>query len=583
MISKNPYGVSADLATLCQEFPGPSFVWSQENRLSAVNKAGEPFHLDQDACDALEALAAQALFAQGGALGGSSGGASTPASMIDLPSLNARFEAYATAVTRDTVVILARDLTLDAQIREALTKSRSLYKDLADIAADFVWETNEEGAFSFISPKGAIGRAALDWIGRTPDVFLSKSVPPPRRSPFAPNQAVRNVELWMIAGDGGDRCVLVSGLPVTSSDGKIIGARGLGLDVTEERRAQSALAKALNREDLARRIINLVRGQETPDAMLSTAAESICRAASGQGCDIFTIHDGVWRIAARFGDGGPEESAYEAVETLPAEETSSPIFTRLPEDADKVENNNAASPENGPFLGLGAVSVYRDAPIGAIILWRRDATPAWRQDVEALVPVIEGPLGLALRQIADQKALLAMARSDELTGLANRRAFMEELQNAVGRAARRDTGGALLYIDLDNFKPINDTLGHEAGDHVLVKVAAALRNQCRAYDLAARLGGDEFALWLDETDEDAAKARAYDVRDAITALGIEAPDKDKPFGLSVGVASLTGPADIQTLLGEADAAMYRAKASGKNTVVAVSASGSVSGRHQEEA
>lgn len=550
MKSKTQHGPSEDLGTLCEGFPGPSFTWSQGSGLTAKNKEGEALQVDREAHEALEALAGHALFAQGRD--------SKPVSIIDVPSLNARFEAYATPLSRDLVVILARDLTLDTQIRDALTKSRSLYKDLADIAADFVWETDAKGAFSFISPKGALGRPALDWIGRKPDVFLSKASPAPRRSPFSPNQAMRNVELWMTSGEGDDRCVLVSGLPVTAEDGAITGARGLGLDVTEQRRAQSALAKALNREDLARRIVNLVRGQETPDAMLSTAAESICRAASAQGCDIFTVHDGVWRIAARFGEGGSQDGAYQAVESLPAGGAPAPIL-----------DHESTADARASYRGLGAVSLYRETPIGAIILWRRSAAPAWQRDAEALLPVIEGPLGLALRQIADQEALLAMARSDELTGLANRRAFMEELQTAVDRAARRPSGGALLYIDLDNFKPINDMLGHEAGDYVLVKVAAVLRNHCRAYDLAARLGGDEFALWLDEMDEEAAKQRAYEVRDAITGLNIDAPEPDKPFGLSVGVACLGAPIDIHTLLGEADAAMYRAKASGKNTVVTI--------------
>ena len=142
--------------------------------------------------------------------------------------------------------------------------------------------------------------------------------------------------------------------------------------------------------------------------------------------------------------------------------------------------------------------------------------------------------------------------------------------DAADRAKRHDAPGALLYIDLDNFKPINDTHGHEAGDNALKAIAEVLRGHSRRYDLAARLGGDEFALWLDETDGATAEGRAWELRAAVQALDVESGAPDKPFGLSIGVA-VHGAHDregweLQDLLNQADAAMYRAKKADKNSV-----------------
>jgi len=171
-------------------------------------------------------------------------------------------------------------------------------------------------------------------------------------------------------------------------------------------------------------------------------------------------------------------------------------------------------------------------------------------------------LGVALQQFAHRAELEALSRTDGLTGLLNRRAFETDLGNRLGHG---DAGGALFYVDLDNFKPVNDVHGHQKGDEALVAVADMLTGCCRPGDLVARFGGDEFALWLERTDEDGARARAVDMLDSSKILRRFSGAPDRPLGISVGIA--VRPRGARETLADmtlrADAAMYDIKHNGK--------------------
>ncbi|GLY94239.1 GGDEF domain-containing protein [Actinoplanes sp. NBRC 103695] len=165
-------------------------------------------------------------------------------------------------------------------------------------------------------------------------------------------------------------------------------------------------------------------------------------------------------------------------------------------------------------------------------------------------------LSVALRAVEEQ------ATTDQLTGLANRRRFHHRWENALGESVGPT---ALLYIDLDGFKPVNDALGHEAGDAVLVGVAARLNSIVRAGDVVARLGGDEFAVILPWTDD----ATATEVAGRILkALAEPFPTAARPvfIGASIGVITAASGADPDDELRRADTAMYAAKAAGRNRV-----------------
>ena len=159
-----------------------------------------------------------------------------------------------------------------------------------------------------------------------------------------------------------------------------------------------------------------------------------------------------------------------------------------------------------------------------------------------------------------------LSRTDELTGLLNRRAFVDELSRRLAHLQRYGRSGALLYLDLDNFKLINDRFGHQRGDMVLCGVAEILEGGSRVGDTAARIGGDEFVLWLEEVDAAGAEAKAVTLIAAVDHLNARFGSADCALGLSVGVALSNGAESAAAVFARADAAMYEAKRIGKGTV-----------------
>lgn len=173
---------------------------------------------------------------------------------------------------------------------------------------------------------------------------------------------------------------------------------------------------------------------------------------------------------------------------------------------------------------------------------------------------------LAQRDIINHRA-----SHDSLTGLPNKRVADDRLAMACERARRNHGNAALLFVDLDGFKQVNDTHGHQVGDQVLITVAQRLQDGIRKIDTAARLGGDEFLVVLDGvTHLDNAKTVAHKLIESI-GLPIELSNGTCQVGASVGIAMF--PDDAQepsNLLRLADRAMYEVKHAGKNAVRAVS-------------
>lgn len=166
-------------------------------------------------------------------------------------------------------------------------------------------------------------------------------------------------------------------------------------------------------------------------------------------------------------------------------------------------------------------------------------------------------------QLQDSRArvsdLEAMIEIDPLTELLNRRGFERELKRALAYVRRYGASAALLFIDLDAFKPVNDRHGHAAGDAVLKAVAATLTRHVRASDIVARLGGDEFVVLLWNVTEEAAVAKAAALETMIATAPVHSGTATLTVGASAGVAPV-GPSDTAAeLLGRADAAMYARK------------------------
>lgn len=170
------------------------------------------------------------------------------------------------------------------------------------------------------------------------------------------------------------------------------------------------------------------------------------------------------------------------------------------------------------------------------------------------------------RDVSDRKTLEAQlshqAFHDPLTGLANRALFKDRVEHAFARAVRNPRPVIVLFLDLDNFKKINDSLGHDAGDQLLVEVARRILACVRVNDTVARLGGDEFAVLLDGASvEDSVRVAERILEDLPISYTIE--DNEVVVGTSIGIADSGTGSNAEDLLRNADAAMYRAKGSGK--------------------
>lgn len=168
-----------------------------------------------------------------------------------------------------------------------------------------------------------------------------------------------------------------------------------------------------------------------------------------------------------------------------------------------------------------------------------------------------------LRKVQSQ--IRKLAYYDPLTGLANRQLFKDRLEHAIKSCSRRGTTAALFYLDLDGFKGINDTLGHDAGDKLLQQVAHWLTDAVREEDSVARMGGDEFTVLLTEvSDADAAGRVAENVLQALTRK-IRLKEHEVAVSGSIGIAMIPSDSDVpETVMKFADLAMYRAKELGKN-------------------
>lgn len=167
------------------------------------------------------------------------------------------------------------------------------------------------------------------------------------------------------------------------------------------------------------------------------------------------------------------------------------------------------------------------------------------------------------RQTAEQ--LIYLAERDSLTGLYNRHRFQEEMGRTLAEADRREIRGALLFFDLDEFKYINDTFGHRAGDTILLRVAGEVGTLVRRNDVFSRLGGDEFAILLPDVTQEQAQVLAERVIRAISQIPFRFEGQNLRLTTSLGVALYPLHADnVEELIAHADAAMYQAKDAGKN-------------------
>ncbi len=455
------------------------------------------------------------------------------------------------AAPSEHALLFVTEATVEINMRNALIASRARYMDIVALSGEAAWEIGADGRFTFVTANGLVGYSPRQLIGMDPTNLLDPSRVSPAVMPFLTPVALSGAEIWLKDADGATVCYEISAVPLYGAGDQWCGARGICRDVSEDRRNRAFLAEHRNNERLLARITEIFRQEREPEDMLMSAAEACRHGMTASGCEIVGVVARTNKVKSlamvgACGDGSTPDPWLPPTISGDLDPRGSPDSEILAKD---------------DWSLLGAQTIYRGRRLGALLLWRDPSQPAWTVVEEQLVRSLAGQLATAMDERAEYARLRTDAHTDPLTNLLNRRAFDEELQRRLRRLAYDRHCGALLYVDLNNFKAVNDLRGHATGDEALRHVCDILRGNTRGNDILARVGGDEFVIWLENVDENQAIKRAKTFIAAASSLLAYSGSADQPLQLSIGVA-YHDPQREETasgLLERADAAMYRAK------------------------
>jgi len=456
------------------------------------------------------------------------------------------------------VLLVAFETTLDQNLRKALIASRDLFRELVRCSADFAWETDARGVFSFVGGRGAIGYAAEALHGRPAASLIDATQKPAQvgelRSPFTTAEPVEDAEIRLRGANGEPHVFLISAVPLRDASGAWQGARGVGRDITTLRMQEEELQRARAREELSRTIVDAVLSERTFNDMLSAAARALA---------LTTRSDRSWVLCAGDEGGYDVGAAFGMIphgtrHFLPPE-LAMPVLT----------GQGVVSFEGEGWHYIGAPTVLRDKVNGGICVARAPGGAPFDAEMRALVDLVARHTAVAIAQAGQLRALVDLARSDELTGLANRRAYQERYERWQTTAANPAARAAILYIDLDDFKSVNDKAGHGAGDTLLKTFANLLSRDSRKRDLAIRLGGDEFAVFMEGMGAENVVERVERLLRAASDIPLPAQLGGASLRMSIGVATVKAgdKESADAVLERADKALYAAKRGGKGRLV----------------
>ena len=452
---------------------------------------------------------------------------------------------------------LADPAGLSAAMVEALRESRHRWRELVLLTADLAFETDSEGRFTLLEPDTVLGWQADQLLGQPADMLLAKDDRCAVFNPFRPEAPVKGRRAWLKRADGSVACLSFSTAPMPDVAGRRGAARGVAQDVTEQDDGDGTLAAALRRSEVVDFILSQMRQEVMAPRMMQAVLEALGGALGAEGAAVLDM----------LGGGDPLHTRHQ-------------IGREMPSAADSVVGmlaSGGATPaigfsEDGRALLVSACET-RFGQRAALLLWRAAGARGWDDEDRTIVASVSGLVRVIMEHDAIQQEMARQARTDPLTGLLNRRAFLEEVARRIDRLDREGIPATLMFVDVDHFKRINDTLGHESGDEALCTLATLLRATVRPSDLVARLGGDEFALWLDGMEELTASERAEMLRvegpAATSHLTARAVEKGAapipPLTLSTGIATRWPGRgeDVEALIHRADQIMYEVKRAGR--------------------
>ncbi len=412
------------------------------------------------------------------------------------------------------------------------------------------FETDAKGRFVFVIPDTALGWPAGSLIGQPSELLVGDDGTGTMFNPFRPSTEVRRHRAWLRCFDGSQAMMTVTSTPLLDAAGKVCGARGVGIDMTDSDAHTSQVAGRLRRGEVIDHILSRVGQETTADNMMDSALWALIHALGAEGSAVIgAVSDGS-SIEVLHECGPGASDVLDAAARMLASQTAEP--------------GHVVNLDGRLVLAVGFQT--RFGVHAGLAIWRNSNSRPWDREDTALAGSAVSIVRMILEYETVQQKMAHQARIDPLTGLLNRRALVEEIRRDISRLDRVSGSGTLLFINLDGFKVVNDRLGHAMGDAVLVYIGQILLKLVRPFDLTARLGGDEFAVWLSGADHMTAAERADHLCKTVPVdLQTLLPEPFPKLGVSIGIATRrTGSQEsIEDLTRRADMAMYEVKRGGR--------------------
>ena len=461
------------------------------------------------------------------------------------------------------------DITELKAVRAAVDERLSV-QALIDRLPDSLWVKDVHSRFVIANQATAarMGFAGVgELIGKTDLELLSPEIADKfyadEQNIVRSGQSMIDMEECVFGAWGAKTWILTTKVPLRNDRNEVFGVAGISRDITERRLAETLrdgqakvlemIAMSAPLEDVLEHLIRLTESQFTGIVgsvmLLDETGTRLRRGAAPSLPEAYAkAIDGV-RIGPDVGSSGA--AAYRREAVVVADIVSDPLWTDYKELA--AEHGLRSSWSTPILSNQGAV-------LGTFAMYSKEAREPTNAE-NRLIDVATRIAGIAIERKLAEERIQFMANHDALTGLPNRALLNDRLSQALLYAQRYDRWVTALFIDLDNFKLINDSLGHNAGDELLKGVGKRMVDCVRATDTVVRLGGDEFVIVLFDQPKDVnvISATVQKIRTAI-AEPVRFGGHDLSVTSSVGVAIYPsdGP-DAETLLANADAAMYRAK------------------------